>query len=81
MGGERLAMDALDRAETLRTMLAGRRMNFTRLAAAAGLGRSHVSQVLNGHPGRGGQSRRKLAKVMTEVEKEVMGWGQAGYDI
>ncbi len=81
MGGERLVMDALDRAETLRAMLRGRRMNFTKLAVAAGLGRSHVSQVLNGRPGRGGQSRRKLAKVMTEAENEAMGWGQANYEI
>ena len=65
------------RLTALRVMLRGRRMNFTRLAAAAGLGRSHVSQVLHGHPGRGGQSRRKLAKVMTEAEREVMGWEAA----
>ena len=68
-------------AATLKRLLSARRMNFTKLAAAAGLGRSHVSQVLHGHPGRGGQSRRKLAKVLTEAEREVMGWGQAGYEI
>ena len=66
---------------TLKRLLSARRMNFTKLAAAAGLGRSHVSQVLHGHPGRGGQSRRKLAKVLTAAEREVMGWQVVSYEI
>jgi len=65
------------RIPALRALLRRRRMNFTKLAAAAGLGRSHVSQVLHGHPGRGGQSRRKLARVMTATERVVMGWEAA----
>ena len=40
----------------LKELLRAREMNLTRLAAA-GLGRSQVSQVLNGHPARGGDSR------------------------
>ena len=91
MGGERLIMTLFPRTAT-RVQTLGDKLpqedqaewgRFVRLAAAAGLGRSHVSQVLHGHPGRGGQSRRKLAKVMTEAEREVMGWeaGPLSYEI
>lgn len=35
---------------------------------------THVSQVLNNVPGRGGHTRRKLFKWLLPVEITVLGW-------
>ena len=46
----------------------GRRMNVKRLAAQIGAGRSHLTQVLRGVPGRGGRTRAKLFRALTAEE-------------
>lgn len=55
------------------------------LAATLNCGLSHLNQVLNNHPGRGGQTRRKVAKWVAEScgEKSAemlkeLGWDAAG---
>ena len=44
------------------------------LARKTFCGRSHVSQVVNGRPGRGGHTRRKLAQFLTAEETALLGW-------
>lgn len=51
-----------------------RGLSIRALAKAIGSSRAHVSLVLNNAPGRGGQTRRKLAKLMTEEERGLAGW-------
>ncbi len=48
------------------------------LARLAGVGRSHLSQVINGKPGRGGHTRRKIARHLTEEELGLLGWDAEG---
>jgi hypothetical protein len=48
------------------------------LAAAIGSSRAHVTLVLGNTPGRGGLTRRKLAPLLTEAERELLGWSVAG---
>ena len=48
------------------------------LASKIGSNRCHVSQVLNNIPGRGGKTRRKLAKLLTAEELALAGWEADG---
>jgi transcriptional regulator with XRE-family HTH domain len=48
------------------------------LAVCIGSSRSHVCQVLNGVPGRGHQTRKKLAPLLTPDERELLGWTPDG---
>jgi transcriptional regulator with XRE-family HTH domain len=45
------------------------------LAARAGVGRSHLSQVMGNVPGRGGHTRKKLFPHLTPDEILSLGWG------
>lgn len=58
-----------------------RKQGIRSLAAAIGSNRCHVSQVLNNIPGRGGQTRRKLAKLMTAEELKLAGWDANGNQV
>jgi len=59
-------------------LLHRRKMTINRLAKLAGVGRSHLSQVLNGVKGRGGQTRRKVAPLLTAEELTKLGWDHDG---
>lgn len=48
------------------------------LAELIGSSHAHVSQVMNNKPGRGGQTRRKLAALLTDRELALVGWGREG---
>ena len=48
------------------------------LAERIGSGRSHVCQVLNNVPGRGGRTRKKLAPLLTPRELTLLGWAFDG---
>jgi hypothetical protein len=48
------------------------------LARAIGSDRSHVCRVLSNVPGRGGQTRKKLAPLLTEEERLLLGWDAVG---
>jgi transcriptional regulator with XRE-family HTH domain len=60
------------------SLLHERGLTVAQLAAAIGSGRAHVTQVLAGVPGRGGQTRRKLARVLSARELGILGWDDAG---
>lgn len=62
----------------LHRLLHARGENTTTLAAKICSSRTHVGQVLNNDPGRGGQTRRKLAPLLTPEELALAGWDQAG---
>ena len=55
-----------------------RRVTQADLAKAIGSSRAHVCQVLNGVPGRGGKTRKKLAPLLTEAECNLLGWDSKG---
>lgn len=59
-------------------LLRARRLTLTSLALLAGCGRSHLSQVVNGHPGRGGLTRRKVARHLRPEELAALGWDSMG---
>lgn len=54
--------------------LKSRGLTAQKLAKQVGCGRSHLSQVLNNKPGRGGQTRRKLRPLLTPEEIQLLGW-------
>jgi hypothetical protein len=58
--------------------LKGRRVTLKTLAAQAGVSRPHLSLVIKGTPGRGGQVRRKVAPLLTEAERQLLGWNEMG---
>lgn len=47
-------------------------------AEAISSSRAHVCQVLNGVAGRGGRTRKKLAPLLTERERALLGWTADG---
>jgi len=49
-------------------------MTTTVLAERAGVGRCHLSQVLNNVTGRGRHSRRRLFPWLTHEEIKALGW-------
>lgn len=51
----------------------GKRMSVKKLAARAGIGRSHLTQVLHGQR-RGPQTRLKVLPYMTTAEGLALGW-------
>lgn len=51
-----------------------RRITQQQLADKIFSSRSHVSQVLNNKPGRGYQTRHKLAHYLTNEELQILGW-------
>ena len=61
------------------SLLHERGVTVEQLAAAIGSGRAHVTQVLAGVPGRGGQTRRKLVCVLKPRELLILGWDAAGH--
>lgn len=72
-----------ERVKALRALLRSRknalgdRMNISRLAAEAVIGRAHLSQVLHGKR-RGAETRAVLFPYLTEDEVRVLGdewWG------
>jgi hypothetical protein len=52
----------------------GKQMTTEKLAEQIHSERTHVTQVLNNKPGRGGKTRRKLFRVLTEEEIRALGW-------
>ncbi len=54
--------------------LKGRGLNLTRLAGLAGVSRAHLSAVIANQPGRGAQVRRKVAVLLTDTERALLGW-------
>jgi len=52
----------------------GARMNTTLLAERAGVGRSHLSLVVNNVAGRGKHTRRRLFPWLTLEEIKALGW-------
>jgi transcriptional regulator with XRE-family HTH domain len=48
------------------------------LAERIGSSRAHVCQVLNGVEGRGGYTRKKLARHLTARELDLLGWDALG---
>lgn len=58
--------------------LKGRGVTLKALAAEAGVSRPHLSLVIAGTPGRGGQVRRKVAPLLTEGERQLLGWSEDG---
>lgn len=60
--------------ELIRNLLKRRGLNLTRLAALAGVSRTHLSEALAGKPGRGGINRRKIACHLTAEERAFLGW-------
>lgn len=52
----------------------GARMTTTLLAERAGVGRCHLSQVLNNVPGRGKHTRRRLFPLLTYDEIKALSW-------
>ena len=59
-------------------MLRRRALSVSALAKLAGCGRSHVTQCLANKPGRGGQTRGKLAVFLTPRELQALGWDSKG---
>ncbi len=53
-------------------------MTHAQLAEAIGSSRSHVSLVLSNTPGRGGKTRKKLARLLTSDERGLLGWDAHG---
>lgn len=62
----------------LLAILHDRQMTVGGLAALAGTGRAHATQVLAGVPGRGYRTRRKLAAHLTATELALLGWEADG---
>lgn len=56
--------------------LHARGLDQTKLAAMAGTGRSHLSEVLNNKPGHGHLTRRRLFPHLKPAEVELLGWGK-----
>lgn len=48
------------------------------LAEKAGVGRSALTQILAGTPGRGGLTRRKIAPHLDAEELSLLGWDRTG---
>lgn len=48
------------------------------LARAIGSSRGHVTEVLQNKPGHGGQTRGKLARLLTPEELGFLGWMEEG---
>ena len=69
-----LLRDLPGRMRLFRGMLRGRGLSIAKLADAIHSERTHVGQVLRGVPGRGGQTRGKLVKLLTDEELSVLGW-------
>lgn len=59
--------------------LHGRGLTQKKLAALAGTGRAHVSQVLNNKPGRGHLTRRRLFPHLLPKEVRLLGWQDEYY--
>jgi hypothetical protein len=55
-----------------------RGVTVTALAEVAGVGRSALAQILSGTPGRGGKSRRKIARHLNDTELALLGWNREG---
>ena len=53
-------------------------LTVTKLAEQFSIGRSHLSQVLANKPGRGGQTRRKIARYLPPVALQLLGWDVRG---
>jgi len=51
-------------------------MTTTLLAKQAGIGRCHLSGVINGTPGRGKYTRQRLFPYLTEEEVRTLGWSE-----
>ena len=62
------------RMRLFRGMIRRRGLSIKKLADAIHSERTHVGQVLRGAPGRGGQTRGKLVKLLTDEELSVLGW-------
>ena len=58
--------------------LKARGVTLKSLAVQAGVSRPHLSLVIAGTPGRGGQVRRKVAPLLTEDERQLLGWDEHG---
>jgi hypothetical protein len=58
--------------------LKARGVTLKALATQAGVSRPHLSLVIAGTPGRGGQVRRKVAPLLTEGERQLLGWSENG---
>ena len=59
-------------------LLHERGLTHKKIAAAIGSSRAHVCLVLRNTPGRGHQTRRKIAPLLTERERALLGWTASG---
>lgn len=48
------------------------------LAEQARVSRCHLSEVLQNKPGRGGQTRRRVAPLLLPEELALLGWDENG---
>lgn len=55
-----------------------RGLSAEKIAAAIFSSRAHVCLVLRNTPGRGHQTRRKIAPLLTERERALLGWTAQG---
>jgi hypothetical protein len=60
------------------SLLHERGLTVEQLAAQAQSGRCHVTQVLANKPGRGFLTRKRLAPLLTERERALLGWSAVG---
>jgi hypothetical protein len=60
------------------SLLHERGVTVERLAALAGTGRAHATQVLANKPGRGYRTRARLAGFLTLRELDLLGWEEVG---
>ncbi|MCC7374283.1 MAG: hypothetical protein IT581_06490 [Verrucomicrobiales bacterium] len=54
--------------------IADRGLDAGKLARRIRSNRAHVTLVLNNTPGRGGHTRKKLAKLLTPEELKILNW-------
>ena len=59
-------------------LLRARGVTHEKLARAVASSRAHVCLVLANKPGRGGHTRKKLARLLTLGELDALGWDTHG---
>jgi len=60
------------------SLLHARGVTVEQLAARAGTGRAHATQVMANKPGRGHHTRPRLAPLLTAEERALLGWSEDG---
>lgn len=76
-----MACEGTKTVKKFKRLIGQRGMTISRLAGLICAGRAHLSQVLNGKPGRGFFTRQKLAPHLKAEELEALGWDEAGGEV